>query len=89
MKQLCTHIVDNMTNLAVEINIRVTKCIHCLLQNDFGNTALVTAVNRGHVHVAEILVKNGANVNYRNKVRALIPVTQVCIMSPVIRHGVW
>ena len=50
---------------------------------------MVAAVNQGHFHVAEILVKNGANVNYRDKVRALIPVTQVCIMSPVIRHGVW
>ena len=40
----------------------------------------MTAVNKGHLHVAKILVKNGANVNYRNKVRALIPGTQVCIM---------
>ena len=47
-----------------------------------GDTALITAVNQGHLHVAEILVKNGANVNYRDIVRALIPVTQVCIMSP-------
>ena len=42
----------------------------------------------GHLHVAEILVKNGADVNYRNKVRALIPVTQVCIIWPMIRHGI-
>ena len=48
----------------------------------------MTAVDNGHLHVAEILVKNGADVNYRNKVRALIPVTQVCIMWPVIRHGI-
>ena len=45
------------------------------------------AVDRGHLRAAETLVKNGANVNYRNKVRELIPVTQVCIKSPVIRHG--
>ena len=37
---------------------------------------MVVAVDYGHLHVAEILVKNGADVNYRNKVRALIPVTQ-------------
>ena len=49
---------------------------------------MVTAVNKGHLHVAEILVKYGADVNYRNKVRALIPVTQVCIMWPMIRHGI-
>ena len=59
-----------------------------LVQNDFGETALVTAVVKGHLHVAEILVENGADVNYRNKVRALIPVTQVCIMWPMIRHGI-
>ena len=58
-----------------------------IIQDDFGDTALVTAVDKGHFHVAEILVKNGADVNYRNKVRALIPGTQVCIMWPMIRHG--
>ena len=42
------------------------------MQDDFGDTALVTAVYEGHFHVAEILVKNKADVNYRNKVRALI-----------------
>ena len=55
------------------------------MQNDFGETALVAAVNEGHLHIAEILVKNGADVNYRNKVRALIPGTLVCIMWP---HGI-
>ena len=46
------------------------------VQDDFRETALVTAVNKGHLHVAEILVENGADVNYRNKVRALILITQ-------------
>ena len=48
----------------------------------------MAAVNKGHLHVTEILAKNGADVNYINKVRALIPVTQVCIMWPMIRHGI-
>ena len=48
----------------------------------------MTAVDKCHLHVAEILVKNGADVNYRNKVRVLILVTQVCIMWPMIRHGI-
>ena len=56
------------------------------MQDDFGETALVAAVNKGHFHVAEILVENGADVNYR-KVRELIPVTQVCIMWPMMRYG--
>ena len=43
-----------------------------IIQDDIGNTALIAAVDKGHFHIAEILVKNGANVNYRNKVRALI-----------------
>ena len=55
--------------------IELATVFHCLVQDDFGDTALVTAVNRGHLHVAEILVENGADVNYRNMVRALIPVT--------------
>ena len=59
-----------------------------IIQDDFGDTALVTAVEQGHLYVAEILVKNGADVNYRNKVRALIPVTQVCIMWPMMRYGI-
>ena len=46
-----------------------------IIQDDFGDTALVAAVDKGHLYVAEILVKNGADVNYRNKVRALIPIT--------------
>ena len=58
------------------------------MQDDFGDTALVTAVDKGHLHIAEVLMKNGADVNYRNKVRALIPETQVCIMWPMMRHGI-
>ena len=60
-----------------------------LVQNDFGETALVTAVVKGHVHVTEILVRNGADVNCRNKVRVLIPVTQVCITWPVINKALY
>ena len=68
--------------------VELATVFHCLVQTDFGNTALVAAVDEGHLHVAEILVKNGADINYRNKVRALIPVTQIYIMWPVIRHGI-
>ena len=53
--------------------VELAIVFHCLTQNDFGDTALVAAVDNGHFHVAEILVKNGADVNYRNKVRVLIP----------------
>ena len=72
----------------VELAI-VFPCL-AYVQDDFRETALVTAVDKGHLHVAEILVKNGADVNYRNKVRALIPGTQVhvCIKWPMIRHDI-
>ena len=43
-----------------------------LLQDDIGDTALMAAVNKGHLHIVEILVNHGANVNHRNKVRPLI-----------------
>ena len=59
---------------------RIGWLSHYLAQNDFRDTALVAAVDNGYLHVVEILMKNGADVNYRNKVRTLIPGTQVCIM---------
>ena len=47
--------------------------VYCLLlQNDFGITALVPAVVQGHTEIVEILVKAGANVNFRTKVRPLM-----------------
>ena len=46
-----------------------------ILQDDFSETALVAAVNKGHTHIADILVRNGANVNYWDKVRALITIS--------------
>ena len=65
--------------------VELAIVIPCLayVQDDLGETALVAAVGQGHLHVAKIIVKNRADVNYRNKVRALIPVTQVCIMWPM------
>ena len=51
------------------------------MQDEFGDTALVAAVNKGHLHIAEILVKNRADLNYRNKVRPLIPGTQVHVYA--------
>ena len=45
-------------------------------------------MNEGHLHVAEILVKNGADVSYRNKVRALIPITHAS-MHNVANDKAW
>ena len=50
--------------------------VYCLLlQDDFGATALVAAVDEGHIEIVEILVKAGANVNFRNKVRPLMTIS--------------
>ena len=68
---MATKVRYKITKLTCHIQFVVKyliTVIHCLVQNDFGNTALVAAVVKGHLHIAEILVKNGANVNYRNKV---------------------
>ena len=45
-------------------------------------------MDNGHFHVAEILVKNGADVNYRNKVRVLIPGTYIS-MHNVTNDKAW
>ena len=49
--------------------VELAIVFHCPVQDDFGETALAAAVRKGHLHVAEILVKNGADVNYRDNVR--------------------
>ena len=40
-----------------------------LLQNEFGDTPLCTACEKGHLDVATVLVQNGADIDYESKVR--------------------
>ena len=42
-----------------------------LMQDEFGETALVAAVNQGHLTTAALLLDHGADVNKQNKVRLL------------------
>ena len=43
-----------------------------LMQNDeFGETALIAAVNKGHFSTSALLLDHGADVNKQNKVRLL------------------
>ena len=42
-----------------------------LMQDKFGETALITASTYGHIDVAELLLARGAVVNYQRKVRVL------------------
>ena len=46
-----------------------------IMQDDIGNTPLVAAIHQGHTHIVEVLLKHGANVNYRNKVRPWITIS--------------
>ena len=42
-----------------------------LMQNELGDTALIAAVNQGHLSTAALLLDHGADVNKQNKVRLL------------------
>ena len=42
-----------------------------LMQNEFGDTALIAASYQGHIECATVLLKHRADVNYQNKVRLL------------------
>ena len=42
-----------------------------LMQDKFGDTALIIASQHGHIKCATVLLNHQANVNYRRKVRLL------------------
>ena len=42
-----------------------------LMQDKFGDTALIAASELGHIECATVLLKHRADVNYQNKVRLL------------------
>ena len=44
------------------------KCTFLILQDDFSETALNRVCYRGYTEIADILVKNGADVNYMDVV---------------------
>ena len=62
-----------------------SPCVCCvalsqLMQNKFGNTALIKASANGHLETAKLLVHRGAVVNYQRKVRLYlhyIPLTEI------------
>ena len=39
-----------------------------LMQDEFGDTALIAAVDQGHITTAALLLDHGADVNKQNKV---------------------
>ena len=44
------------------------------MQNDYHNTALMKACERGHADTVRVLLDHGASVNQQNKVRNNIPI---------------
>ena len=42
-----------------------------LMQDEVGDTALISASQEGHINCATVLLKHKANVNYQRKVRLL------------------
>ena len=67
--------MDHVRALA-NVRVHVATIIHhtlyelsCLTQGDLGDTALIAAVGQGHYEVVDVLLRHGANVNLRNKVR--------------------
>ena len=42
-----------------------------LMQNEFGNTALIAAISQDHISTAALLLDHGADVNKQDKVRLL------------------
>ena len=50
------------------------------MQDDFGSTALIVTCQEGHVHVARLLIKRGAAIDYQDKVRLLLQCS-MCIIT--------
>ena len=55
------------------------------MQNEFGNTALITACEQGNIECATVLLKHRANVNYQRKVRLYV----VCPWSMWLSDKEW
>ena len=43
-----------------------------MVQDEYGSTALEIACHKGHTKIAEMLLKKGAMMDYRNKVTNLV-----------------
>ena len=54
-----------------QISMSCGVALSQLMQDEYGNTALISASINGHIDVAELLLARGAVVNYQRKVRVL------------------
>ena len=70
------------------VNFVLCICeLSCLTQDDIGETALITAVRQGHYEVVDILLRHGANVNLRNKVRYCFSLIAACDRVSILIHS--
>ena len=54
--------------MTLSILCMVLSVFSKLMQDKYGNTALIQACQYGHVETARILLDNGANVDHQNNV---------------------
>ena len=53
--------------------MHVTQCVFSkLMQDEDGDTPLITACRRGHVEIARVLLEHRANVDQQNNVSSVI-----------------
>ena len=61
-------LTSNVTQYPLAVECLNLKCTFLMLQDDFSDTALNRVCYRGYTEIADILVKNGADVNYMDAV---------------------
>ena len=54
--------------LLILLTIRYHTVIIIIIQNEWGDTALIEACGKGYMMIAALLIEKGAIVNYQNKV---------------------
>ena len=61
---------DGQNSVMVIFTVSVSIVLHCL--NKFGETALITASDNGHLETAKLLLQRSALVNYQRKVSVTV-----------------
>ena len=62
------HVSPPFPCVVIPACVGLSVCILKLMQDKWGDTALIKACQRGHVETATVLFDHGANVNHQNKV---------------------
>ena len=54
------------------------------MQNNVGETPLITAVGHGHLSTSALLLKHGADVNKQDKVRLFYVHSHLCVCQRIV-----